>query len=355
MLAAGPRDERADGGVVGQRERRRVRSLRTSRSAPCRARALVERHEELRVELRDLLPELVDLALGFGHRTRLAPGRARLSHRVRCRAVPLPRAALEELRAKYLEMLVMRTEHALGCGGPRQRAAEDGRAGRALSGRAARDRRPRRSTRCAGAYRGARRGAGGRGAEPEAVDGARWHASTRSRAERSAPSDGSPGARASTRLRGPPTRPRSSGSRSPRTPAAWADDLARARGAAARPGDRRRLRPARSRAGRQRARCPAPRVRRAAQRAPSLVRSEAVRPPQGRAPSWTTPSCWSSRQRGAAGAAALGSVFVPAGSISGGRSVLRRRRVSRGGTARLRFRWPRAWPTNRGPSTSPRP
>jgi hypothetical protein len=83
-----------------------------------RACALVERHEELRVELRHLLAQLVGFALRVRHTINLAPRRAGVTSLLRpgrqraldSLVVPVSPGDLDALLAKYATMLALRVE-----------------------------------------------------------------------------------------------------------------------------------------------------------------------------------------------------------------------------------------------------
>ena len=105
--------QRLDGGVVRDRQRRRLVFAHLAQP-PRRPGALVERDEQLGVELRNLLAELVDLPLPLGHEENVPPARRPVTSKRTLRTCEFPVSRSRSLRAKYAQMLTMRLEHASG-------------------------------------------------------------------------------------------------------------------------------------------------------------------------------------------------------------------------------------------------
>jgi hypothetical protein len=112
--------EGADGILVRYGDLRRLIFTQLAQP-PGRAGTLVEPSEKLKVDLRDLLPELVQLALAVVHEESVAP-RSGLasscdaprdgSHSIWMKTTVVSRDALDALRSKYAQMLAMRLAHA---------------------------------------------------------------------------------------------------------------------------------------------------------------------------------------------------------------------------------------------------
>src|ERR1019366_9731208 len=90
-VAVRPGHERPQGRMVRQGDRRGL-VLADLAETPRRPRPLVEGHEQLRVELRDVLAKLVDLPLALGHEGNLTLARAPVTSRTLTPRARAPRS-----------------------------------------------------------------------------------------------------------------------------------------------------------------------------------------------------------------------------------------------------------------------